>query len=80
MTQEQFDQVVDFATLHFTEGQISLITGFDMNHPDFAKAIQKGYLLSEAKVRKSIFQLAESGSAPAQALALKIIKTKKMST
>lgn len=76
MTNEEIANVEELASLHFTEGQIALITGINVSNPDFQKAVQKGYLLREAKVRKSIFQLAENGSGPAQLLAVKIIKTK----
>lgn len=78
MTTEQIKEVEELASLHFTEGQISLISGIDSNNPDFKTAVQKGYLIRESKIRKSIFQLAENGSAQAQMLALKIMKTKKL--
>jgi len=45
---------------------------------EIAQAYNKRKLLSEMKVRKAVFQLAENGSGPAQALALDIIRTNKL--
>ena len=42
------------------------------------KAFQRGRLKREAEVRKGIFDLAQNGSSPAQAFAMKIIENAKL--
>jgi hypothetical protein len=42
------------------------------------RAFQRGRLKREAEVRKGIFDLAQNGSSPAQAFAMKIIENAKL--
>jgi hypothetical protein len=80
LTTEQLKQVEELAELFFTPGDIALIIEADKDkfcrscvlHGKIRKAFDKGRLLGEAKIRKSIKELAENGSAPAQQLILKI--------
>lgn len=43
-----------------------------------AKAFSRGRLKKEAEIRKSIFDLAQNGSSPAQSFAVKLIENAKM--
>lgn len=62
------------AKLIENEHDIQVITGFDKNSQDFNNAYQKGLIMTKAKIQKSIITLAENGSAPAQAMADKLIR------
>jgi len=80
LTADQIKEVEELAELFFTPSEIALI--IEVDPADFCKeflypgkiltAYNKGRLLAEAKIRKSIKELAENGSAPAQQLLLKI--------
>jgi hypothetical protein len=78
MTDEQREQVAYFASLHFLEADIALVTGTNARDPEFRAIVKREYLKREAIIRKSIFDLAAQGSSPAQAMALKLIETKKL--
>lgn len=45
---------------------------------DFKLAYKKGRLIKEAAIRKSIIELAVSGSSPAQVLAIQILNKSKL--
>jgi hypothetical protein len=62
------DQIEEFATLQFTDKEIATVMQLpvmDMVNK-FSKAIDRGRLLAEAEVRKSVYELAKQGSTPAQ--------------
>ncbi|MDR6196156.1 hypothetical protein [Siphonobacter sp. SORGH_AS_0500] len=80
MTEEQKKNVAYYASLHYSENDITFLTGVERTDPEFKDLVRIEYLRREAKVRESIFRLAESGSSPAQAMALRIVETKKLST
>jgi hypothetical protein len=76
-----------YASLMFTKEEIAVILEVDPGElksllqdresPSF-KAFRRGRLKREAEVRKGIFDLAQNGSSPAQAFAMKIIENAKM--
>ena len=76
-----------YASLMFTKEEIAVILEVDpaelkallqeRESPAF-KAFQRGRLKREAEVRKGIFDLAQNGSSPAQAFAMKIIENAKL--
>jgi len=80
-------EVETYASLMFTKQEIAVILEVDpaelgtilqdQEEPAF-KAFQRGRLKREAEVRKGIFDLAQNGSSPAQAFAMKIIENAKM--
>lgn len=86
-TQEQIDQIQEYASSFFSPQEIAII--MDLNTPEFIlmfsaegpvkNAYNKGRLIQEAKLRKVILELAAKGSSPAQTLAMDIIKNSKLS-
>ena len=80
-------EVETYASLMFTKEEIAVILEVDplelkillkdQDNPA-CKAFQRGRLKREAEVRKGIFDLAQNGSSPAQAFAMKIIENAKM--
>jgi hypothetical protein len=87
-TEEQLMQVQEFAALLFTPAEILIILDLAaqpcdefctlLTTPEFTKAFDRGRLLTEAKVRKSILDLAAQGSGPAQMLADKMIERSRL--
>ncbi|MCU0337876.1 MAG: hypothetical protein MUF12_08500 [Sediminibacterium sp.] len=77
LTKEQITEIEEMASLYFTDAEIMSIVGIEEIDQTFKNSVKRGRLLREAKVRKSIFNLAESGSGPAQAMAIKIMQTGK---
>lgn len=81
LSPEQLKQLEELAGNFFTPAEIALIMELDGDLSEcildsnclIAKAYNRGRLLTEAKVRESIFKLAKEGSAPAQTLAMQII-------
>lgn len=82
MSQEQLTEIENLAALFFTPNEIATIIGissqqeideFILLNESAKNAINTGRLKSEAEIRKSIFELAKQGSAPAQLLATKFI-------
>ncbi len=73
LTPEQLATAQEFGELLFTESEILEIMELDKPTPEFKRAIRKGALLSEAKIRKSILKLAQDGSSPAQTVSQKLI-------
>ena len=78
----------EFASLFFSTPELAILLQqplsylkAEMQNPDspVAAAIQRGRLLQEAKIRKSIIDLATQGSSPAQAIVLKLIQEFKIS-
>ena len=62
------EQISEMAMLQFTDREIATITQLD---PDalirgYSSDIDRGRLLAEAEVRKSVLQMAKQGSTPAQ--------------
>ena len=62
------EQISEMAMLQFTDKEIATITQLD---PDvlvqgYSSDIDRGRLLAEAEVRKSVLQMAKQGSTPAQ--------------
>jgi hypothetical protein len=80
---EQLLQVQELAGAFFTPKEIALIMDFPVEQfandcqiecNKVARAYLAGKLKKEFEVRKSIIQLATSGSSPAQAMSLELIK------
>ena len=76
-----------YASLMFTKEEIAVILEVDPaelktllqdRESHTFKAFQRGRLRREAEVRKGIFDLAQNGSSPAQAFAMKIIENAKL--
>lgn len=82
LTEEQLAQIEEYGSHFFTPLEIARIMKLDADEfmVDFdaegqvRDSIERGQLKSEAEVRKSIFDLAKSGSGPAQVLAVGIIE------
>jgi hypothetical protein len=72
---QHLNEVERLAGLMFNVYEIGLITGIDpaSEGDEFQKAMLRGRLKEEAEVRKSVFDLAKAGSAPAQTLAVQLI-------
>ena len=73
----------DFAFLQFSLQELSLLTGFDIcelykTDHKIKKAVDRGRLLCEAKIRTGLIEHAASGSATAQEQVLKLIKSYKI--
>lgn len=80
-------EVETYASLMFSKEEIALILEVDpselkvfFNDQDTAafRAFRRGRLKREAQVRQGIFDLAQNGSSPAQAFAMKLIENAKM--
>lgn len=72
---ELLTEVERLAGLMFSAHEVGLITGL---HPTtagdaFEQAMLRGWLREEAEVRKSVFDMAKAGNAPAQAIARQLI-------
>jgi hypothetical protein len=73
LTPEQLATAQEFGELFFTEEEILEIMEIDKTSHELKRAIRKGTLLAEAKIRKSVLKLAQDGSGPAQTVAIKLI-------
>lgn len=73
LTPEQIAYAQEMGELFFSDEEILEIMEMKEVTPELRKAIRKGALLQEAKIRKSILKLAQDGSGPAQTVALKMI-------
>ncbi len=74
-------EVEAFAKLFFSPEKIMIILDLkkeDTIRDDFKKAYEKGRLIQEGLIRKSILELAINGSSPAQVLAMKFIDDSKL--
>lgn len=71
----------EFAELQFTDAQIALIMEMDIDLllERHAQDIDRGRLLAEAEVRRSILQLAKQGSTPAQKEFMDLARKAKLS-
>jgi hypothetical protein len=81
MTQQQLIDIETYAGYFFSPDEIVCIMQLatnDKHDHRFKNAYKKGKLMKEAAVRKSIIDLAVSGSSPAQALAVKFIENSKL--
>jgi hypothetical protein len=87
ITPNFLSEIEHYASLMFTRNEIATILEVDTrefkillkNEDDQPfKSFQKGRLKKEAMIRKSIFELAENGSSPAQSFAIKLIENAKM--
>ncbi len=83
LTETDFELMKELAAGLMSVEQIATVLGVDANEllqlasvpgNRVHKEIEGTYLLQEAKVRKSIFDMAQRGSSPAQAAALHIIR------
>lgn len=77
MDAETIQEIEELAGYFFDEEQVALITGVEIDTPEFRKAFKRGSLKSEAEIRKSIIQLAKDGSSPAQTMAWKMVESQK---
>lgn len=76
LASEQLTEIEEFAALHFTKAEISIIMEFandEIENTHVKEAMNRGRLKSEAEVWQSIFRLAKQGSSPAQTLAIQRI-------
>lgn len=87
ITNELLVDVEHYASLMFSKKEIAII--IEMDEKVFAdllqddkgpvfKAFTRGRLKKEALIRKSVFELAQNGSSPAQTFAIKLIQNAKM--
>lgn len=84
LTPDRLQMIEEYAGYFFTPEEIGVIMGmrtqwvrFQMlaeNPTDFKNAYTRGQLMAEAEIRKSIFELAKSGSGPAQVLATQFME------
>lgn len=77
MTPDQLKSVEEKAGYFFSPEEIAIINEYPdsfIDREDFQRAYKKGRLIKEAALRKSIIDLATSGSSPAQVLAVQIMK------
>lgn len=70
---EQLDEARSLGELLFTNEEIMEIMELDELDPKLIKAIRAGHLKAEADLRKSIMDLARSGSSPAQSFAKNLL-------
>ncbi len=87
ITEVLLAEIEEYAGLMFSKQEIAAIVEVpeeefcdllsDKNTPVW-KAFQRGRLIKEGTVRKSIFDLASNGSSPAQSFAVKLIDNAKM--
>jgi hypothetical protein len=87
MTESFIGDLENYSSLMFTREEIAIILEIDPlelkgvlkeTESSASRAFQRGRLKREAEVRKGIFDLAQNGSSPAQAFAMKIIENAKM--
>lgn len=83
INEETLKQITEFAKLQFTSKEIEIIIGLPVDSLKKQMenvggksylAYQKGILLAESEVRKSIYQSAKQGSTPSQKTFLKLIE------
>lgn len=86
LREEFLVQIEEYAAALFSPDEIALILDFDKEEfrllmvakTSAYNRYHKGRLLTEAKVRKAIIDLATKGSSPAQILATELIKQAKL--
>ena len=83
ITPAELQEINAMGAVFFTPKQIAIAMEFEVdpfvdacleNGSDCYNAFEGGRLKSEFEVRKSVVQLAKSGSSPAQTMALEMIK------
>lgn len=83
LTDQQLQELEQWGGCFFSLEEIALIMGLDLaaleaayhdRHSAVHRAIMRGRLVSEGKLRQSVIDLAQSGSNPAQQLAMKMIE------
>jgi hypothetical protein len=62
------EQIEELAALQFTDEEIATVLRMDINKlaADYRVNVDRGRLLAEAEVRRSLLQMAKQGSSPAQ--------------
>lgn len=73
--EELLKEIEELAECFFSEEDILTILQLPELGPEGRKAIVTGSLRSEAKLRKSIMDLATAGSSPAQNIAIKMLES-----
>lgn len=89
LTDEQLEELTENAKLQFTPEQIAIIMAIDgeaLAELIFSKeknavkdAYDRGILIAEAELRKSIYTAAKQGSTPSQKEFIKMIKSREAS-
>lgn len=83
LSEEQLKQVTEWAQMLFTPEEIAIVLQVDTGKMQdninsrqglVYAAYKRGQLLTIGKIRKAIIELAESGSSPAQTLAMSMIE------
>jgi hypothetical protein len=77
---ELLREIEELAGCFFSEEEILEILELPEMSAEGKRAIRKGSLASEAKLRKSIIDLAAAGSSPAQTIAVKLMESFKRKT
>lgn len=78
MTEEELiEEAKELGRLFFSDEEIMEILEITHLSPKLERAIRGSRLLSEAKIRKSIVDLANNGSSVAQTYAVKMIESLK---
>jgi hypothetical protein len=87
LNEQELEQVKELAKVFFTPKEIAIYLQADLNdfvdacsiegHPIYM-AFHSGRLQTTYELRKNIMQLANSGSSPAQSMALDLLKTSEM--
>lgn len=75
MTDERINDIVEMAKYLFGADDIAIILDMDpadLDEPDARRAMDRGRLLAQAEVRKSIYNMAKAGSTTAQKEFLKL--------
>ena len=81
MTDADLKNVEDTAGYFFSKEETAIICEFPdsfIDREDFQRAHRKGRLKKEAELRKSVIDLAVSGSSPAQVLAHQMLEKSKI--
>lgn len=81
MTKEELKNVEDTAGFFFSKEETAIICEFPdsfIDREDFQCAYKKGRLKREFELRKSVIDLAVSGSSPAQLLACQMLDKSKL--
>ncbi len=76
MNEEQIKEVTTMAAAFMTKAEIAAVMEFEdavLASDVFVRAFDAGYLHSKFKVQKSVVDLAQAGSSPAQTMAAKMM-------
>lgn len=69
----ELKEIENFAKVRIPKNEIAIILNFEKWDNNKNKAFQKGRLIGNAEIRKSIFEMARNGSSPAQKQFLELI-------